>query len=151
MFRFVLWIILVCGLIIGSIAAIKVIVGPNQENIGPHEIANVQEGDYFTLPKVNTTISGYDFFVLTNQKTKQNIYPVFVPPTIGEEYFHFVTTNPPEGKYKVTGASISLYSETPTSIIIQDDPFDRGFKTTLIVILVFAVFIFGSMILMDLV
>lgn len=142
--EFLLWIALTALLIFGSIEAIKGTQGPNPANIGPHETVYVSGGYYLTLPKANITITGTDFFVITNQDTKLEIYPVFVPPSIGEDSFHFVTTNPPEGKYKVTYSSIALYSETPTSIVTQDNEFDRGLKTGTIVFLSLCLFVLGS-------
>lgn len=146
----ILWIALFIGLIFGCTKAIKYFFDPHPTNIGPHETAYVGYGEYLTLPKADITITGPDFFTLRNLESKDVIYPVFVPPSIGEESFHFVTTKPPEGKYRVTHSSITLYSETPTSIMIKDDGFDNVFKSAIVVILAFLLFILGSHYIFDL-
>jgi hypothetical protein len=139
----ILWIALFIGLIVGCTKLIKYIYDPHPANIGPHETAYVENGDYLTLPKADITITGPDFFTLRNLESKDVIYPVFVLPSIGEESFHFVATKPPEGKYRVTHSSITLYSEIPTSIMIKDDGFDNFFKSAMVVILAFLLFILG--------
>ncbi len=138
-----LMIALVIGLIYGSIKAIEYTQGPNPAAIGPHETAYVSIGDYLTLPKANITATSHGFFILENQDTKDVIYSVFVPPSVGEENPHFVITNPPEGVYRVTRASIALFSETPASITTQESKFDRTINTGAIVIFAIVIFIVG--------
>lgn len=138
-----LMIALVIGLIYGSIKAIEYTQGPNPADIGPHETAYVSIGDYLTLPKANITATGHGFFILENQDTKDVIYSVFVPPSIGEENPHFIITNPPEGVYRVTRSSITIYSETPASITTQDSKINRAINTVVIVVIAIVIFILG--------
>jgi hypothetical protein len=144
-FGLVLWLALVIGLAIGCGKAIHYIQNPHPVSIGPHETAYVSDGDFFTLPKANITITGYDFYTLKSPQAKAMLYPEFVPPAIGEESISFIITNPPEGKYQVLRSPVVIFSEMPTTIQTEEGNFDKVIYSIGAVIVAILFFVFGTM------
>lgn len=138
----VLLAILIIVLIIGCANAIKSIFTPRPVEIGPHDGAFVEIGDYVTTQDEGILISGYNFFTLQDQATKEEIYPTFIAPKQGEESFRF-ETNPPKGKYRVSLYPISVFSESPTSIVVQGSSFSNWLKSFFVVFVAFMLLILG--------
>ncbi|HSV94705.1 MAG TPA: hypothetical protein VLH94_01865 [Spirochaetia bacterium] len=146
----ILWIAMVVLIILGVVHFFTDFNSAKTVDIGPHEISQASPLNYLNLPDdANITIRSDDFFHLVGQNSKLRYYSEFIPPPPGENSFYFVLKNPPSGNYQIFGYSdVSLYSETPAKIEIENYMLKKIVYSTVTLFFAVVIFFFGTDIIM---